>query len=118
MSNFIALTGFVANEPQVKGNAGRFSLHFYDTKRDNNPVYSYISVKVYDFSSLPKKGDLVNVVGSFHKYSWNDKECTEIWCNYDGWSKVERRPPKEKQANSKDAADNQSEELPPDDIYF
>ena len=111
MANFITLTGFVANEPQTKGTTGKFSVHFYDTKREGNPVYSYMTVKVFDFSSLPKKGDIVNVIGTFHKYTWNEKEYCEIWCNYDGWSKVERRT-KESSEAVDEPVGSTSEDIP------
>lgn len=91
MANFISLTGFVSNEPQAKGNVGKFSIKFYDTKKDGKAVYSFMTVKVFDYSSLPVKDEIVNVVGTFHKFTWQEKEYCEVWCNYDGWSKIERR---------------------------
>ena len=93
MANFISLTGFVSSDVQISSNGKScsFSINFYDTRRNDEAVYSFMTVKVFDFSATPKKKDLVNVCGSLHKHIWNGKEYTEIWCNYDGWSKIERR---------------------------
>lgn len=111
MANFIALTGFVTSEPQTKGNVAKFSIKFYDTKKDGNAVYSFMTVKVFDYSSIPAKDDIVSVTGSFHKYKWQEKEYCEVWCNYDGWAKVERRP-KEGSHDKEPVAEPESADIP------
>lgn len=93
MANTVTLTGFVDDEPQTKNNVGRFSISFFDGKdKDGNPVYSHQTVKVFDFSALPEKGNLVLVTGKLHKFKYNEKIYDEIHCNYDGWATVQRRP--------------------------
>ncbi len=115
MANFISLTGFVSSDIQISQNGKNcsFSISFYDTRRNNEPVYSFMTVKVFDFSATPRKKDLVNVIGSLHKHTWNGKEYTEIWCNYDGWSKVERRNREDSSSNAGSSADSPKTETYP-----
>ena len=99
MANTITLTGFVQDEPETREDTGKFRIAFFDGKdKEGNPLYSYQTVKVFKFSSLPSKGNLVIVTGRLHKFKYNDKYYDEILCNYDGWALVQRRP-KEEQAD-------------------
>lgn len=92
MPNSVTLSGFVADEPQVKDNMCRFSISFFDGKDSNGDVIkSYQTIKVFDFSAMPKKGDLVIVSGKLHKFKYKDKIYDEVLCNYDGWAVIQRR---------------------------
>lgn len=110
MANTVVLTGFVADEPQVKDNVGKFQISFFDGKdKDGNGLYSYQTIKVYDFSALPEKGDLVLITGRLHKFKYNEKYYDEIRCNYDGWAKIQRRP---KEEQSDEPIEESSDTIP------
>ena len=109
MANTVTLTGFVADEPQIKNNIGKFRISFFDEKdKEGNKLYSYQTVKVFDFTSLPVKGNLVLITGKLHKFKYNDKYFDEIQCNYDGWALVQR---KQKEVEA-DEPIEESDEIP------